>query len=141
MFETIRNDLLANTWMGERYDRAGAMTRADGYHEYPGVVDILLREGSYGIVVDVATVDLRPMRSGDFAFRRGDVALERAGRDWRVMVPGGGIRTFCFHDLRPGDRYLWLGAVVTVPSRGAISVRGEAGVEQELNSTIRFSPD
>jgi len=133
MFEPVRNDLLFHTWMGERYDEAGTMTRADGYHEYPGVVDILLREGIYGIVVDVATVDLRPMRSGDFAFRSGGIAVERAGRDWRVMVPGVGTRTFCFHDLTPDDRYLWLGTVVTVPSAGAISVRGQAGIEHELS--------
>jgi hypothetical protein len=141
IFEPVRNDLLTNTWMGERYDAAGAMTRADGYHEYPGVVDILLREGIYGIVVDVATVDLRPMRSGDFAFRSGDVAVERAGRDWRVRVPGAGTRTFRFHDLKPDDRYLWLGTVVPVPSGGAISVRGEAGIEHELNWTLHFGAD
>lgn len=132
MFETVRNDLLANTWMGERYDATGAMTRADGYHEYPGVLDILLREGIYGIVVDVATVDLRPMRTGDLAYRVGGIAVERAGDDWTVLVPGAGNRTFRFHDLTPGDRYLWLGGVVTVPSGGAISVNGEAGTEQEL---------
>lgn len=132
LFEPVRNDLLSHTWMGERYDEAGEMTRADGYHEYPGVVDILLREGVYGIVVDVASVDLRPMRPGDFAFRSGGIAVERTGRDWRVTVPGAGTRMLCFHDLTPGDRYLWLGAVVTVPSDGAISVRGEAGVVHAL---------
>ena len=141
MFEPVRNDLLTNTWMGERYDAAGAMTRADGYHEYPDVVDNLLREGIYGIVVDVATVDLHPMRSGDFAFRSGGIAVERAGRDRRVMVPGVGTKTFQFHDLKPDDRYLWLGTVVTVPKGGAISVRGEAGIEHELNWTLHFGAD
>jgi len=50
-------------------------------------VDILLREGICEIVVDVATVDLRPIRSGDFAFRSGGVAVERRCCDWRVKVP------------------------------------------------------
>lgn len=132
MFETVRGDLLNYTWMGERYDASGEMTRADGYHEYPGVLDMLLREGMYGIVVDVATVDVRPVRTGDLAYRLGGIALERTGSDWCLRVPGLGTRIFRFHDLTPGDRYLWRGTVVTVPSDGAISVRGEAGMQQEL---------
>lgn len=132
MFEAVRGDLIEHTWMGERYDSAGEMTRADGYHEYPGVVDILLREGIYGMVIDVANIDIRPMRSRDLRYRVGHVGIERIAGDWRVIVPGTGERSYHFHDLVPGDRYRWNGTVCTVPPGGGLTLAGRAGTEQSL---------
>lgn len=132
MFEAVRADLIEHTWMGERYDENGAMTRADGYHEYPGVLDILLREGVYGIVVDVASVDVRPLRSADMAYRVGDVGLERTGTDWWVTVPGERERSFRFHDLAPGDRYRWDDEDCTVSADGTLVLTGQAGVGHTL---------
>ena len=132
MFETVRADLIEHTWMGERYDINGDMARADGYHEYPGVLDILLREGVYGLVVDVANVDVRPMRSGDLLYRVGDVALARTGVDWRVMVPGDGERDYVFHDLAAGDTYRWGDETRTVSADGTLALTGHAGVEHTL---------
>ncbi|MDZ4046471.1 MAG: hypothetical protein U1E32_11945 [Rhodoglobus sp.] len=134
LFEAVRGDLLAHTWMGERYDSTGAMSRADGYHEYPGVLDILLREGSYGLVVDVGGADIRPMRSGDFRFETGGLRLERTSADWRVTIPGSGPRSFTFHDLEPGATYHWNGTTVVAPPDGVLRLSGQAGVEQRLDA-------
>lgn len=133
MFEAVRSDLIGHTWMGERYDANGGMTRADGYHEYPGVLDILLREGIYGLVVDVAKVDVRPMRRGDLAYRVGNVGIERSGHDWLVIVPGEGDREFVFHDLVAGDHYRWGSTACIVSADGTLSLTGEAGVEHNLS--------
>ncbi|GGL05443.1 hypothetical protein GCM10007382_26640 [Salinibacterium xinjiangense] len=132
MFEAVRADLIEHTWMGERYDAHGAMTRADGYHEYPGILDILLREGVYGLIVDVAKVDIRPQRDGDLLYRLGDVGVERSGQDWRVIVPGEGTRDFLFHDLGAGDLYRWGDEVGTVAPDGTLALAGPAGIENTL---------
>ncbi len=132
MFEAVRADLIQHTWMGERYDVNGDMIRADGYHEYPGVLDILLREGVYGLVVDVASVDVRPLRGGDLTYSVGGIRLQRAGLDWWVRVPGEGPRSFVFHDLVAGARYRWGGDICVVEADGSLALTGLAGVEQSL---------
>jgi hypothetical protein len=105
LYEPVRQDLLDLTWMNERYDEHGRMVRAEGYHEYPGVLDMMLREGYHGITLDLETVTIRPMLSHDFAVSLGQLLVEHSPENVRLRVPGRGERAFRVHGLRPGGGY------------------------------------
>lgn len=132
LFRAVQADLLANVWMGERYGSQGQMIRAFGYHEYPGTVDVLLREGVYGLKVDVGGIDVRPMADGDFDYRVGALAAVRAGESWELTLPGNGPRSFTFHDLAPSGGYQWNGVAVTADAAGRLVLTGAAGSPQRL---------
>ncbi|NJC24454.1 hypothetical protein BJ994_003530 [Arthrobacter pigmenti] len=75
LFTPVRDDLVDNVWMRERYSSTGVPVRADGYHEYPDLIDFLLREGVYGLSIDMASVRIRPMRPGPFDVHWGKIRL------------------------------------------------------------------
>ena len=58
----LSKDLIANTWMHERYGCDGTMqtNRTAAYFEYPSTVAILNREIRYGIEIDFKKVTVRP---------------------------------------------------------------------------------
>ncbi len=132
LYRAVQADLLADIWMGERYDARGEQIRAFGYHEYPGVLNIMLREGVYGLLADVAGADVRPMVDGDFSYRVGEVGVARTGESLRVRLPGTGERRFTFHDLVPDGEYRWNGRPVRADAVGSLVVIGRAGRWQDL---------
>lgn len=129
LYEPVRRDLLENTWMRERYDAGGEMIRAIGYHEYPGILDMALREGYYGLEVGLFRIRFRPMRVGVFNFELGQIVANRSEHRIDIRVPGKGIREFQIEGLLPGTPYSSsVGFVAIADSAGVISFMGEAGV-------------
>ena len=58
----LSKDLIANTWMHERYgcDGQQQQNRTDKYFEYPSTVAMMLREVRYGINLGFDDVSIRP---------------------------------------------------------------------------------
>lgn len=137
LYEPVRRDLLENTWMRERYDADGEMIRAIGYHEYPGILDMALREGYYGLEIGLYRIRLRPMRVGSFHFRLGQIVVNRSEHEIDIRVPGKGIREFQIEGLIPGTSYSTsVGLVAIADSAGAISFMGEAGVLHTMTTSV-----
>ncbi len=139
LYEAVRADLHANTWMSERYDSQGQMVRAPGYHEYPATLDMALREGYYGVLLGLAVVEVKPMRTGPFGFRLGRTSLFHSTQRVELQVPGRGVRRFRIGGLLPGREYAGPGGSVTLAGQtGCVEVTGEAGTPLVLE--LRSSP-
>jgi hypothetical protein len=133
MYHRVQNDLLALTWMCERYDEGGNMVRAAGYHEYPGVLDMMLREGLYGVTIDLERVEVSPMLEAPFAFRMGALALDYSKERVTLSVPGSGKRTYVVDGLHPHREYVLNGFHCLVSSpEGVATFEGEANKVHEL---------
>lgn len=102
MFEAVREDQFAVTWMNERYDSDGELIRAPGYHEYPEILDKMLREGYYGLTLTLERVTVRPMRQEPFAFDTGRISLSHSPELVTIRVPGDGARVYSIGGLTPG---------------------------------------
>lgn len=63
----LQRDLIANTWMHERYTCDGQQmeNRTAMYFEYPCTVAMLLREVRYGISIGFFNVTIQPFRSSE----------------------------------------------------------------------------
>lgn len=139
LYEAVRADLHTHTWMSERYDSQGQMVRAEGYHEYPGILDMALREVYYGVILGMAVVEVRPMRSGPFSFRLGRTSLVHSPQRVELQIPGHGARLFRIGGLLSGREYAGPGRSVSVADhQGLVEVTGEAGTELVLE--LRSSP-
>ena len=126
LYEAVRADLLELVWMRERYAAGGHMTRARGYHEYPGILDMMLREGLCGISLDVRSVEVAPMRSGPFVAQFGELRLEYAADKVSLHVPGDAPRRITVRGLVPHQAYMWWGGLVTADAQGAVRIEAEA---------------
>ncbi|MDM4762208.1 hypothetical protein QT381_04210 [Galbitalea sp. SE-J8] len=127
MFEAVRADLLRTVWMTERYDAEGRQVRAPYYHEYPATIDMLIREGLFGLDIGLETVVVRPMRTGPLRYSTGRILLERAEGGMVIQVPGAGVRTFVLHDMGPLVRYRAAGAEVVASEDGVVTFSARAG--------------
>ena len=133
LYEAVRADLLELVWMSERYSASGHLTRAHGYHEYPGILDMMLREGLCGISLNVRTVEIAPMRDEPFEARFGDLHLQYSRDRVVLRVPGDATRNIPARGLIADRDYLCNGAKLTtdrhgvavldaVPSGGAVTI-------------------
>lgn len=128
LYEAVRSDLLELVWMRERYAAGGHMTRARGYHEYPGILDMMLREGICGIALDVLSADISPMRSGPFVARFGEVRLEYSQDRVVVELPGDAPRTVTVHGLVAAHAYSSGKGAVVADENGTVRVEAQPSV-------------
>jgi len=56
----VQSDLIANTWLTERYNFTGQAIRTPFYHEYPSLVAMMLREIRYGIQLGLKNITVDP---------------------------------------------------------------------------------
>ena len=129
MFEAVRADQFELTWMRERYGAEGTMIRAIGYHEYPEILDKMLREGYYGLALTLVNVVVRPLLVEPFRYDTGRITLDYSADRVRVLVPGDGTRTYTIGGLS-GD-YRVNGTTVTATD-GTVVVDAPAGIPLEL---------
>ena len=101
----VQSDLLAGTWLTERYNCAGQEIRSPYYHEYPEVLTMLLHDASYGISIGLAQVTIAPFGHASYDYAVGDVAVSYSSTRVSVSVPGSGDRLYTIHGLVPGARY------------------------------------
>lgn len=98
-FGAVRQDFLDHTWMGERYDAAGGMIRAEGYAEYPEILALSLRESWYGIELGFAEVSVRPLKPGSWTYANRRLRVRYDPADFQINVPGTGLRRFVIEGL------------------------------------------
>jgi len=111
----VRSDLLARTWLTERYDCAGNAIRAPFYHEYPELVAMLLREITYGIRLGLGEVTIDPFGPSGFHYHVGDVNVDYSAAAVDLRLPGAGSERFELHALTRGAAY----TVVVIGERAA----------------------
>lgn len=129
LLHNTQSDLLANTWMGERYDGAGAFTHNAFYHEYPEILSMVLREMRYGIDVKIDSVTIRPFGLDHYDFKVGELSVHYAQREVRVRVPGTSPRTYRIYGLAPNARYRMSTGKTLLTDRDGMAVfRAHAGV-------------
>jgi hypothetical protein len=131
ILDPIRSDLLARTWLTERYDCAGNPIRTPYYHEYPELVVMLLRELTYGIQLGLGTVTIDPFGPSAFNYHVGDVDVDYSAKAVDLRLPGGGDRRFDVHGMTPGASYL-------VVSTGGGAARPQR-VRADREGVLRFS--
>lgn len=129
MFEAVRADQFALTWMRERYGSEGTMIRAIGYHEYPEILDKMLREGYYGLGITLANVTVKPFADAPFRYSTGRIELDYSPDRVVVLVPGDGTRTYTISGL--SGTFRANGQSITATD-GTVVVDAPAGVPLEL---------
>ena len=128
-YENIRGDLLANTWLTERYNVRGQRIRTPYYHEYPEIVCMVMRTMRYGIDVQMDRVVIRPIEPLAFDFQVGQLRVTYSRNRVVVRVPGQrSIRYQIFH-LTPNAGYrVSSGVSIKADAVGRIEFQGNAGV-------------
>jgi len=128
-YHNIRGDLLANTWLTERYGVRGQRIRTPYYHEYPEIVYRVMRTIRYGIDVYMDRVVLRPIEPIAFDFQVGQLRVTYSRQRVTVRVPGQRkIRYEIFH-LTPHAAYrISNGLSVKADAAGQIEFQGNAGL-------------
>ena len=104
-YSNIRNDLLNNTWLTERYDASGNLIRAGYYHEYPEILSMLMREQIYGIDVKLDTVTIKPFKVSVYNYNIGNLAVSYNKNNVSLSIPGSGTRIFKIYGLVPNSSY------------------------------------
>lgn len=132
MYEAVRDDQFDLTWMRERYSSDGSMIRAPGYHEYPEILDKMLREGYYGLTITLQRVTVRPMLDAPFAFDTGRIALSHSRDAVDILVPGDGTRTYTIGGLEPRAPYRLAGLTHVADDEGIVTFAGSAGTLHSL---------
>lgn len=127
LFENVRQDLFAMTWMTERYDLNGEMIRAPGYHEYPGILAMTLRENRYGININLENVEISPLSTQDFTWSVGQTQLEYRSSRVAIRVAGQGQRNYKILRLEPSTTYRFGSSQITSDSNGKLEFRANAG--------------
>ncbi len=128
ILEPLQADLLARTWLTERYDCNGNAIRAPYYHEYPELVAMLLREVSYGIELGVGSVSIDPIEARPYSFALGGVAVDYSQSKVTAALPGTGAREYAIAGMTAGAEYS-----VKAAGAGTQRVRADAG------GTLRFT--
>jgi hypothetical protein len=129
----LRSDLLARTWLTERYDCAGNAIRTPYYHEYPELVTMLLREVTYGIDLGLGQVTIDPFGPAAFQYHVGDVDVDYSARKADISVPGAGEERFELHGMIPNARY----TIVASGAGAAQPQQVSAGSDGVLRFTAR----
>ena len=134
-YDKIRSDLLAHTWLTERYDSEGKRTRAPYYHEYPEILTMVLREMIYGIDVKLDAVTIRPFGTDRYDYNVGGLTVSFSRDAVRMTVPGSGTRTYKVHGLVPDAAFvLSTGGSVKTDREGVATFR--AGVGSPVSVTL-----
>jgi len=130
MFEAVRSDQVEKTWMSERYGEHGQLMRAPGYHEYPEILDKMMREGYYGLTLTLAAVTVRPMRRRPFGFSTGRISLDHSPERVEILVPGEGERRYTVGGLSAGRSYTVNAMSLITDGLGELSFTAAAGQTQ-----------
>ncbi len=127
LFENVRQDFFAMTWMTERYDANGKMIRAPGYHEYPGILSMTQRENRYGMNINLENVEISPLSTQDFTWSVGQTRLEYGSNRVAIRVAGQGERNYKILGLEPSKTYQFGSSQISSNHKGELEFRASAG--------------
>ena len=131
----LQNDLIANTWLHERYgcDGKQQQNRTNYYFEYPSTLVLLLREIRYGIDIAFQTVTIQPFGVETFTYNIGNVYVQyEALKSVALQVPGSRTVKYIIHGMSQDQRYqIKVGGERTVVVQGGkggvLTFNGETG--------------
>lgn len=83
----LQDDLLADTWLFERYDANGTQIRTAFYFEYPSLVTMMLREIRWGIDLEVDAINIDPFPASPFVYHLGSVFVSYDKEAVRLKLP------------------------------------------------------
>jgi hypothetical protein len=124
----LQRDLLARTWLPERFDCEGRDAHNPYYFEYPATVALMLFEVRYGIQLRPTRVVVNPLSAPPaWDFVAGALRLSYSGAAVSAALGGmhAGTRTFEWHGLQQGD---W----TVAPPAGAPPVQASVGADGVL---------
>lgn len=103
----LQRDLLARTWLPERFDCQGRDAHNAYYFEYPATVALMLFEVRYGIQLRPTRLVVRPLsapQEWDLVLGGGVLSLHYSATAVAAALGGlhGGTRTFEWHGLQAG---------------------------------------
>jgi hypothetical protein len=136
-FKPVQNDLLQHTWLTERYNAEGQLTRAPYYHEYPEITAMILREMIYGINVKIDHVRIKPFGMHSYHYRLGAMDVFYSQNLISLCIPGQAVRTYEICGLVPHAEYTISDGQKTVTdSDGSAVFKAPAGqtISLRLNS-------
>jgi len=108
--EQVKSDLLAKTWLTERYDCNGNAIRTPYYHEYDDLVAMILRELRYGVNLKLASVTIQPYGVNAFNYHVGNVNVDYSTTSVKINVPGpatvaDNVKTIQIYGLAASRQY------------------------------------
>lgn len=128
-YDNIRGDLLANTWLTERYGVRGQRIRTNYYHEYPEIVSMVMRTMRYGIDVRMDRVVIRPIEPMDFDFQAGLLRVSYRRQRVNIHVPGRRKLMYQIFHLMPNTTYrISNGAMAKTDAEGVLAFHARAGM-------------
>lgn len=100
----LQLDLLARTWLPERYTCQGKDAHNAFYFEYASTVGLMLYEVRYGISLRMTKVIVNPLSATNFDFSMGFLSIGYNSTAVSAALGGGhsGTRTFEWHGLAQG---------------------------------------
>ena len=107
LLQPIQRDLIANTFMHERYgcDGLQQQNRSYTYFEYPATVTILLRDIRYGIKLGLSQVEVSPFGVTDFSYQMGNVNVAYSPSLFSISAPGTGMRQYSVTGMNKGHSF------------------------------------
>jgi hypothetical protein len=105
LLNPILKDLLARTWLTERYDCAGNAIRSPFYVEYPELVAMLLRDVRYGIRLSVGGIEIDPLGPSAFEYHVGAISVSYAQERVAMRLPGTPQRRYRVGGMAAGESY------------------------------------
>jgi len=104
----LQRDLLARTWLPERFTCSGQDAHSAFYFEYPSTVALMLYEVRYGLSLEMTRVVVDPLSARDWDFVAGQNGLHigyHGGTAFHAALPTGhtGGRTFIVTGMVPGS--------------------------------------
>jgi hypothetical protein len=128
----LQRDLLARTWLPERFDCTGKDAHNAYYFEYPSVVAMLVFEVKYGIAIRMTEVVVNPIEPGEsFHLVLGSFDIFRNQTAFRLSAGQlSGARTFSLARVQPGQWAVSGVGAVTVGADGLLQWSGPASAAE-----------
>lgn len=125
----LQDDLIADTWMHERYgcDGKQQQNRTSHYFEYPSTVAMLLREIRYGIKLGFQSVAIAPFGTfpDGFTYDIGNVFVQYGADELAISVPGSGDKSYSVAGLKAGTAFTFTSAdCAHVPAPATVDAAG-----------------
>jgi len=130
----LQLDLLARTWLPERYDCKGKDAHNAYYFEYASTVGLMLYEVRYGISLQMTRVVVNPLSAKDFDFSMGFLSIGYNATAVSAALGGGpsGSRKFEWHGVAQGA---W-----TVTATGGSPTPASVGADGVLSFSAPVGP-
>jgi hypothetical protein len=133
----VQRDVIANTWMHERYGCDGLQqeNRTMYYFEYPSFASMVLRETRYGIDIDLDAVSVIPFGApSTFQYHVGSTDISYAQDRVSISVSGSGLYGYVVGGLAPSSVF-----AVSVDSAGCSVQFQAANVTTSAAGLAAFS--